>query len=270
MDLLKKLIKLVNKFSVWLYNKTKGRQVVVNNTYEKLQNEILELIYMQKPYEAYINRTPRMKELEILILSSISYVDGISVLMKYEKYDSVFPICRTFIETYPSIIYMLDNFANERKFYEYFKKLIADDMFQDLSMYKSIKADTTIAEADKVSELRTYITRWKNNIEDYFSDDNITIAENNEEVFWKNTIKELHREYANKFGRLCKDKNDFIARAIKNNLALREKNVAYSDHMPFIDYCVQNHTTILALQISALHIMVFFLLIQVARKMPKR
>lgn len=190
-------------------------------TYEKIQSAIQELLKMQKPYEELINSCVRIKELEVLITSATSYADGVSILMQNKKYDSVSPICRSFIELYPSITYMIEKFSDVNEFDKYFKKMVVDDMVQDLSMYKSLKSDTTIQNADeKNADLETYITRWENMVNKYFPDKVGEIDESDKETSLMQIIIDLKDFYKNAYQSLTGSKNNFIGDAIKNNKAV--------------------------------------------------
>lgn len=220
------------------------------NAYEKIQGIIRELLDEQRPYEEFINNSVRLKELELLIMSVLSYADGISILMNEKKYDSVFPISRSFIELYPSIIYMIENLSDTGEFDKYFRKLIVDDMVQDLAMYKSLKSDVTTPESDKKSAiLTTYISRWENMIHNYFSSESGRIVEDDKESSLMTIISDLKSAYVNAYHTLCGNKNEFIGNALKRNKAvLSATGYPYEDSFWIYRYlCSETHGNIGAL-----------------------
>ena len=187
-------------------------------TYNNIQIAIQELCELQKPYESIINNSERLKELELLIISATSYADSISILIKECKYDSVLPVGRAFLELYPSIIYMLESFSNLSEFDNYFKKLVVDDMTQDVLIYKSIKEDITIPESiTKDADLASYIVRWENMINCYFPNRNSEIDKIEKEDSLIQIIQSLEKSFKKQYGKVCGKKNTFIGDAIIKN-----------------------------------------------------
>lgn len=182
--------------------------------YNSIQTAIAELLGVQRPYEDDINNSKRIKELEVFLFPLTSYADGISILMKECKYDSVYPVARAFLEIYAPLIYLINNYFNTDKYNDYFNKLIVDNMIQDIKTYKSFKCDVTIENGEKKQrELESYIIAWEQRINEYFPNYKSRISDNEKEKSLIRIINILEKDYRNNYA----NKNSFIRDTIKDN-----------------------------------------------------
>lgn len=184
--------------------------------YTLIQKAIFELLDVQRPYENDINNSKGIRELELLIFPLISYADGISILMKECKYDSVYPIGRAFLEIYAPLIYLINNYYNSTKYKKYFNKLIVDNMVQDVKTYESFKKDATIENDNKKqSDLDSYLIAWEQKINEYFPTYKSTISPDAKEQSLIDIIGILEGKYGK-----YKGKNNSIRDTIKDNKEL--------------------------------------------------
>lgn len=181
--------------------------------YTSIQNAISELLDIQRPYENDINNSKEIRDLELLIFPLTSYADGISILMKEQKYDSVYPIGRAFLEIYAPLVYLINNYNNSDKYNECLNKLIVDNMVQDTKTYESFKADVTIPNDDKKQrDLDSYLITWEQKINEYFPEYKNRILVDAKEQSLIGIIGILKGKYKKRKG-----KNSSIRDTIKDN-----------------------------------------------------
>lgn len=183
------------------------------NEYTSIQNAISELLDVQRPYENDINNSKKIKKMELLIFPLISYADGISILMKECKYDSVYPIGRAFLEIYAPLIYLINNYNNLTKYNECLSQLVVDNMVQDVQTYESFKKDITIPNDDKKQrDLDSYLIAWEQKINEYFPKYKNRILVDAKEQSLIGIIGLLEDKYKKRKG-----KNSSIRDTIKDN-----------------------------------------------------
>lgn len=182
--------------------------------YNLIQNAISDLLNVHRPYENDINNSKKIKDIELFVFPLVSYADGISILMKECKYDSVYPVGRAFLEIYAPLVYLINNYYDADKYNDYFSKLLVDNMVQDIKTYYSFKSDVTIENCEKQQrEVESYIISWEQRINEYFPNYKSRILLDKKEKSLIKIIKTLEKEYEKKYP--CK--NNFIRDTINDN-----------------------------------------------------
>lgn len=184
------------------------------NENNSIKTAINELFSVQRPYENCIKNSERIWKLLDFIIPLMSYANGIKVLIENKQYDSTYPIARAFFEIYGSLIYLINNYFEVEEFDNYFKKVIVDNMYQDIRTYSDFKNDKTIPNSkQKELELNSYIDTWEKRIIEFFPCEKPNINNRKKYKSLKSIIYKLKKYYDEQY----ENKDVFIGDAIKNN-----------------------------------------------------
>lgn len=172
------------------------------------------------------------KEVLILYTNGCSaFAIGANRVYTDEAYDSIYPITRSFLESY-SQFKILCSFWGTPNFEDYFRFLLLEEMNDDRKAYNALVEDDSISDSQrKQSDLSSYYERFNNLFAKYFpnriiNQDDIVSSINKE-------LNSLWKEYKEKY-------SDFITKgcrvqyALKNNNACRAKTGKMYDGISFV------------------------------------
>jgi len=238
------------------YNNGERRGIDMGNIIDQLQDAINEALIYLGDRKNEISSDVRVKCIVAYITGAMSYVNGTKILMAQKQFDSVLPLCRSFLEMYAIVCYLMEKYNTQTEFDDYLKKLIVDDMEQDRKVYNSFKSDVTIqSEKTRRQDLESYIQRWENFINQYFPLEVGNIDQNNKELSVINIVKRLYSQYQNQYQNICGDKSQFIGSALKNNKAfLSEFGHEYDgSYVLYRLLCNETHGNIGAVDVRTSH-----------------
>lgn len=205
-----------------------------NITSEDLQNALDSMRI--NVFERYLEKiNSGNKRLNLLVRQVIgglvTYANGLKVLAKepengiWYQYDSMFPICRAFLEQYPVICKMIQLYPNEDLYDDYERSLVVREYIQDRAIYYSLKKDPTVeSEAKRQEALEIHINNWIEGIKNFFHDETINMKDSNKEESIIEIIKKLVTKYKNKYEPNDDVRiNDFIGKALQSNIAYKNQ-----------------------------------------------